>query len=113
MISRRGNRIASLAGHQGWVTALQSAGTGQQLISGSTDRRVKVWDLGARQCVDTIQEHQDTVNKIRCNTIWIIIHQSFRFGLWPGVKMVNDLYPQVKMVHYVSILLQPLQHNNL
>ena len=39
--------------------ALAAAAAGAECVTGSSDKRVRVWDLGQRQCTQTIKDHTD------------------------------------------------------
>ena len=34
---------------------------GQALVTGSSDRKVKLWEVGTRSCVQSLAEHTDQV----------------------------------------------------
>jgi superkiller protein 8 len=51
-----GEQIANLSGHAAWITSLDWSHTGQYLLSGSVDGKVKVWDVERRVCVATHSE---------------------------------------------------------
>ena len=58
--------VAALKGHGDTVRALAfdgEAGTGDRkvLVSGASDRTLKVWDLGQQRCVRTLTVHSDSV----------------------------------------------------
>jgi len=52
---------AILVGHTTSVTALAVLPDGGTLASGSADRTVRLWDVGARTCVATLAGHTDAV----------------------------------------------------
>jgi WD repeat-containing protein 61 len=49
--------VASLSGHSSWVLNADISPDGRLAASSSADGTVKVWDIGTRQCVSTIQEN--------------------------------------------------------
>ena len=55
---------AIMAGHTAGVTALAVLRDGTTLASGSTDRTVRLWDVGARTCVATLTGHTDVVTAL-------------------------------------------------
>lgn len=52
-----GEQVANLSGHSAWITSLDWSFTGQYLLSGSVDGKVKVWDIDRRACVATHSEN--------------------------------------------------------
>ena len=53
-----GEQVANLTGHAGWITSIDWSHTGQYLLSGSLDGKVKVWDIERRTCVATHSESE-------------------------------------------------------
>lgn len=53
-----GEQIANMTGHAAWITSLDWNHTGQYLLSGSLDGKVKVWDIAQRVCVATHSESE-------------------------------------------------------
>lgn len=53
---RSGEVVALLRGHEAWITSLSWSHTGEYLLSGSLDGKVKVWSVETRQCVCTMTE---------------------------------------------------------
>lgn len=53
---KSGEQVANLSGHAGWITSLDWSNTGQYLLSGALDGKVKVWDIDRRTCVATRSE---------------------------------------------------------
>ena len=51
-----GEQVANLSGHAAWITSIDWSHTGQYLLSGSLDGKVKVWDIERRACVATHNE---------------------------------------------------------
>lgn len=45
--------VAQLRGHTSWVLALSFSPTGERLASTDWSGRIKVWDIGRRECVWT------------------------------------------------------------
>lgn len=61
---KTGEQLLSLDGHEGGVWAL--AATKDTLVSGSTDRTVRIWDLSSGRCTHVFGGHTSTV---RCLSI--------------------------------------------
>jgi len=59
-----GDRQTDLKGHEGWVFGL-AFGVNGQLVSGSSDRTVRVWDVQAGKCLRTLRGHWGDVNDVR------------------------------------------------
>jgi len=53
-----GEQIVNLSGHGAWITSLDWSHTGQYLLSGGLDGKVKVWDIDRRTCVATHSESE-------------------------------------------------------
>lgn len=53
--------VATLTGHDSWVLSVAYSPAGGECISGGSDKRVRVWDIGQRQCVHTCKDHTDQV----------------------------------------------------
>lgn len=51
--------LRTLVGHTGGVWSSQMSGT--TIISGSTDRTLKVWNADSGQCIHTLYGHTSTV----------------------------------------------------
>ena len=51
-----GEQVANLTGHGAWITSLDWSHTGEYLLSGSLDGKVKVWSVDQRACVATHSE---------------------------------------------------------
>lgn len=49
------------AGHESWVLSVSCHPDGGAFASGSSDSKVKLWDLGTRTCSQTVAEHSDQV----------------------------------------------------
>lgn len=82
-----GRLLQSLEGHEGGVWAL--AVHGNLLVSGSTDRTARVWDLQDGRCLHVFGGHTSTV---RCVAIikpeWIIHPQTGKREKWPKSTVI-------------------------
>ncbi|KAJ9656828.1 Ski complex subunit Rec14 [Neophaeococcomyces mojaviensis] len=56
--ARSGEAVANLGGHDAWITSLDWSHTGEYLLSGSMDGKVKVWSVETRTCVATHSESE-------------------------------------------------------
>lgn len=54
---RTGEQIASLTGHSSVITCVDWNQTGELLVTGSLDGRVKVWHVARNECVGTFTEN--------------------------------------------------------
>lgn len=50
-----------MSGHASWVLGVAFSPDGNNFVSGSSDKTVKVWEVKTRQCVHTFSEHADQV----------------------------------------------------
>lgn len=48
-----GEQIANFTGHSSWIFSLDWSYTGEYILSGSADGKVKVWSVVTRSCVTT------------------------------------------------------------
>ncbi|NEP22522.1 caspase family protein, partial [Moorena sp. SIO3I6] len=53
-----------LQGHTGWVTNIAFSPDGKQILSGSDDGTVRLWDTETGQLIHTLEGHTDTVYEI-------------------------------------------------
>jgi superkiller protein 8 len=53
---KHGEHIGNLTGHSSWITSLDWSDTGEYLLSGSMDGKVKVWSIERTTCVATHSE---------------------------------------------------------
>jgi superkiller protein 8 len=51
-----GEHVGNLTGHSAWITSLDWSDTGEYLLSGSFDGKVKVWSIDRLACVATHSE---------------------------------------------------------
>jgi superkiller protein 8 len=54
--TKHGEHVSNLTGHGAWVTSLDWNDTGEYLLSGAFDGKVKVWSLERAECVATHSE---------------------------------------------------------
>ncbi|KAJ5051443.1 uncharacterized protein L3040_001220 [Drepanopeziza brunnea f. sp. 'multigermtubi'] len=60
---QHGEQVANLTGHQAWILSADWSDTGEYLLSGSFDGKVKVWSIDQRTCVAT---HSETDKALWC-----------------------------------------------
>lgn len=53
---KHGEHVGNLSGHAAWITSIDWSDTGEYLLSGSLDGKVKVWSIDRNQCVATHSE---------------------------------------------------------
>lgn len=53
-----------LLGHTALVNTLQFSPDSQQLISGSEDTHIRVWDIGLGRCIKQLERHRDCVRSL-------------------------------------------------
>ena len=51
-------------GHKNWVNAVTFSSDGRQVLSGSTDKTVRLWDVATRQELHCLQGHTKTVRSV-------------------------------------------------
>jgi F-box and WD-40 domain protein CDC4 len=85
-----GEQLLQLQGHEGGVWAL--AASKDTVVSGSTDRTVRIWDLNTGRCTHIFGEHTSTV---RCLAIvkpeWVDVEDEngvVRKGKWPKRPLI-------------------------
>ncbi|MEH1851558.1 MAG: hypothetical protein V7L11_07690, partial [Nostoc sp.] len=64
LISPGGSLLFTLTGHSGWITAVALTIDGKQVISVSSDKTLKLWNLQTGQNECTFQGHSDSVNAV-------------------------------------------------
>ena len=60
-----GERVRTLAGHPGSVSALTWTPDGQRLISGGSDDRLRWWQVDSGQCIRVREAHQGTMQALK------------------------------------------------
>ena len=60
-----GKNISSFAGHEDAITACCFHPDKKLFVTGSVDRKIKVFDLKTRKCEQTITQHGDTIWSLR------------------------------------------------
>ncbi|TVY50032.1 Meiotic recombination protein [Lachnellula occidentalis] len=58
---QHGEQVADLTGHSAWIFSVDWSDTGEYLLSGSFDGKVKVWSIDRRVCVATHSETEKTL----------------------------------------------------
>ncbi|KAM3466469.1 hypothetical protein MY5147_000558 [Beauveria neobassiana] len=62
---KHGEHIGNLTGHSSWITTIDWNDTGEYLLSGSMDGKVKVWSVERSDCVATHSETDKTLWAVR------------------------------------------------
>ncbi len=60
-----GQRVRALAGHPGVVSALTWAPSGELVLSGGSDGRLRWWEVPSLQCVRVREAHQGAVQALK------------------------------------------------
>ncbi|RAO65294.1 uncharacterized protein BHQ10_001306 [Talaromyces amestolkiae] len=60
-----GEQVTQLTGHSAWILSLDWSHTGEYLLSGSFDGKVKVWSIERRTCVATHSENDKAVWSVK------------------------------------------------
>lgn len=60
-----GDQVATLTGHGAWIFSLDWSDTGEYLLSGAFDGKVKVWSIEQRTCVATHTETEKTLWSVK------------------------------------------------
>lgn len=58
---RKATPVAALTSHTGWVLSVATSPDDKHFASSSTDKTVKVWDIGMRKFVHSFENHSDQV----------------------------------------------------
>ena len=62
---QQGEQVANLTGHSAWIFSVDWSDTGEYLLSGSFDGKVKVWSIDRRACVATHSEAEKTLWSVK------------------------------------------------
>jgi superkiller protein 8 len=62
---QHGEQVANLTGHSAWIFSVDWSDTGEYLLSGSFDGKVKVWSIDTRTCVATHSEIDKTLWSVK------------------------------------------------
>jgi WD repeat-containing protein 61 len=54
-------QLSSIGGHSSWVLGVAACPDGKRVASCGSDKRVRVWDPSARQCLHTFDSHTEQV----------------------------------------------------
>ncbi|UKZ51447.1 hypothetical protein TrVGV298_005207 [Trichoderma virens] len=63
--TKHGEHVGNLTGHSSWITSLDWSDTGEYLLSGSMDGKVKVWSIERGVCVATHSETDKALWAVR------------------------------------------------
>ncbi|RDW60816.1 WD40 repeat-like protein [Coleophoma cylindrospora] len=62
---KQGEQVANLTGHSAWIFSVDWSDTGEYLLSGSFDGKVKVWSVDRGVCVATHSETEKTLWSVK------------------------------------------------
>ncbi|CAG8976509.1 hypothetical protein HYALB_00006006 [Hymenoscyphus albidus] len=62
---QHGEQVANLTGHSAWIFSVDWSDTGEYLLSGSFNGKVKVWSIDRRACVATHSETDKTLWSVK------------------------------------------------
>ncbi|ODA82089.2 hypothetical protein RJ55_00594 [Drechmeria coniospora] len=62
---KHGEHVSNLTGHASWITTIDWSDTGEYLLSGSMDGKVKVWSIERGACVATHSETDKALWAVR------------------------------------------------
>jgi pleiotropic regulator 1 len=64
---RSKQQIHVLGGHTNTVVAMETSAVDPQIMTGSMDSQVKLWDLAAGKCMTTLTNHKKAIRAMRAN----------------------------------------------
>jgi pleiotropic regulator 1 len=64
---RTKNQVFALTGHLSTVAALETQATDPQIISGSADSTIKLWDLKTGKAMSTLTHHKKGIRSLTAN----------------------------------------------
>jgi WD40 repeat protein len=56
--------LQTLEGHTGWVTSVAFSPDGRQVVSGSGDKTVRLWDAATGTALQRLEGHTDSVTSV-------------------------------------------------
>lgn len=62
---KQGEQVANLTGHSAWIFSVDWSDTGEYLLSGSFDGKVKVWSIDRGVCVATHSETEKSLWSVK------------------------------------------------
>ncbi|RKF53576.1 Meiotic recombination protein rec14 [Golovinomyces cichoracearum] len=62
---KHGEQVANLTGHSAWIFSIDWSETGEYLISGSSDGKVKIWSIDQRSFVSSYSETGQTLWSVK------------------------------------------------
>ncbi|KAI0384814.1 WD40 repeat-like protein [Hypomontagnella monticulosa] len=63
--TKHGEHVGNLTGHTAWITSIDWSDTGEYLLSGAFDGKVKVWSIDRGACVATHSETDKALWSVR------------------------------------------------
>jgi pleiotropic regulator 1 len=104
---RTKQQVFAFTGHANTVSAIQCQAADPQIITGSSDSTVKLWDLAAGKCMTTLTHHKKGIRAVAIN------HSNFTFSTastgsirqWnsPNGDLIQNLDKQKSVINTLSI----------